>query len=163
MSHRPLASWDVLIAKRMSQHFRRFHAEEPAPGRRSFLRSVAGLGLSSGLLVPGLAQAALNQDLGDGGDDDNVLPKPIPGGVSPFPGILVHHFPLPPPGTPLANLTEPSAITDFNGFIGDTRIRGAGIGTGFATPLAFQSDVGFMKGKYIGEDGRHHHGTFAFI
>lgn len=162
MSQKPLASWDVLVAKRMAQHFRHFHAAEPAPGRRRFLRSMAGLGLSSGLWVPGLVQAALNPDHGGGGDDNDALPKPIPGGVSPF-GILVHHFPLPPPGTPLANLTEPSEITDFKGFIGDTRIRGAGIGTGFATPLAFQSDVGFMKGEYIGADGRHHHGTFGFI
>jgi hypothetical protein len=163
MSQKPLASWDVLVAKRMAQHFRHFHAAEPAPGRRSFLRSMAGLGLSSGLLVPGLVQAALNQDRGGGEDDGSALPKPIPGGVSPFPGILVHHYPLPPPGTPLANLTEPSEITDFHGFIGDTSIRGAGIGTGFAMPLAFRADVGFMTGKYIGEDGRPHHGTFGFI
>ena len=162
MSQKPLASWDVLVAKRMAQHFRHFHAAEPASGRRSFLRSMAGLGLSSGLVVPGFAQAALNQDPGDGEDDDNALPKPIPGGVSPL-GILVHHFPLPPPGTPLANLTEPSEITDFHGFIGDTSIRGAGIGTGFSNPLAFRADVGFMKGEYIGEDGFHHHDTFCFI
>ena len=115
---------------------------------------MASLGLSSVLLVPSLVQA------NESGND--ALPKPIPGGVSPF-GILVHHYPLPPPGTPLANLTEPSEITDFNGFIGDTSIRGAGVGTGFATPLAFRADVGFMMGKYIGEDGRHHHGTFGFI
>ena len=163
MSQKQLASWDVLVAKRMAQHFRHFHAAETASGRRSFLRSMAGLGLSSGLLVPGLVQAALNQDRGDGDDDSDALPKPIPGGVSPFPGILVHHYPLPPPGTPLANLTEPSEITDFHGFIGDTSIRGAGIGTGFAMPLAFRADVGFMMGKYIGTDGRHHHGTFGFI
>ena len=162
MSQKPLASWDVLVAKRMAQHFRHFHAADPASGRRRFLRSVAGLGLSSGLLVPGLVQAALNPGGGGGGDDSNALPKPIPGGVKPF-GILVHHYPLPPPGTPLANLTEPSEITDFHGFIGDTSIRGAGVGTGFAMPLAFRADVGFMMGEYIGEDGRHHHGTFGFI
>jgi hypothetical protein len=162
MSQKQLASWDVLVAKRLAQHFRHFHAAEPAPGRRRFLRSMAGLGLSSGLLVPGLVQAALSPDPGGGGDDNDALPKPIPGGVSPF-GILVHHYPVPPPGTPLANLTEPSEITDFKGFIGDTRILGAGVGTGFATPLAFRTDMGFMMGNYIGEDGRHHHGTFCFI
>ena len=163
MCQKPLASWDVLVAKRMAQHFRLFHAAEPARGRRRFLRSMASLGLSSGLLAPGLVQAALNQDRGGGEDDRNALPKPIPGGVSPFPGILVHHYPLPPPGTPLANLNEPSEITDFKGFIGDTRIHGAGMGTGFAAPLAFRADMGFMMGEYIGEDGRHHHGTFGFI
>jgi hypothetical protein len=162
MSQQQDRAWDELVAKRMSEHFRRFQAAETAPGRRSFLRSMAGLGLSSGLLVPGLVQAALNPGGDGGGDDSGALPKPIPGGVKPF-GILVHHYPLPPPGTPLANLTEPSEITDFNGFIGDTSIRGAGTGTGFAMPLAFRSDVGFMKGEYIGTDGRHHHGTFCFI
>jgi hypothetical protein len=162
MSQQQDRAWDALVAKRMSEHFRRFHAAETAPGRRSFLRSMAGLGLSSGLLVPGLVQAALNPGGGGGGDGSNALPKPIPGGAKPF-GILVHHYPLPPPGTPLANLTEPSEITDFNGVIGDTSIRGAGTGTGFAAPLAFRSDVGFMKGEYIGEDGRHHLGTFCFI
>jgi hypothetical protein len=162
MSQKPLASWDVLVAKRMAQHFRHFHAAEPTAGRRSFLRSMAGLGLCSGLLGSGLVQAALNPDRGGGGADSDTLPKPIPGGVSPF-GILVHHYPLPPPGTPLANLTEPSEITDFHGFIGDTSIRGAGIGTGFATPLAFRADVGFMMGEYIGADGRQHHGSFGFI
>ena len=158
MSQKQRASWDVLVAKRMAQHFRQFHAAEPAPGRRRFLRSMAGLGLSSGLLVPGLVQAALNPDHGGGGDDNDALPEPIPGGVSPF-GILVHHYPL-TPGTPLANINDPSEITDFNGLIADTQIRGAGIGTGFSAPLAFRADMGFMKGEYIGEDGEHHHGTF---
>jgi hypothetical protein len=164
MSQKKVPTWEALVAKRMSQHFRQFHAAEAAPGRRSFLRTMAGLGLSSGLLMPGLAQAGLNQDRGGGEDDGDALPKPIPGGTKPL-GIFVHHFPLPPPGTRLADLTEPSQITDFKGFIGNTTIRGAGIGTtdGVEVQLAFKSDMGFMKGKYIGEDGRHHHGTFAFI
>jgi hypothetical protein len=144
----------------MSEHFRQFHSAEAGLGRRKFLRSMAGLGLSSGLLVPGLLHAALNQDRGDDGD---VLPTPIPGGVSPF-GIMVHHYPLPgKPGATLADLNEPSEIYDFKGFIGDAHIRGAGTGTGFATPLAFQSDMGFMKGEYIAADGSHHHRTFCFI
>ena len=162
MSHKQLPAWEALVARRMSQHFRQFHAADAAPGRRRFLRTMAGLGLSSGLLVPGLVQGALEQNAGSCDDDDAVLPNPIPGGAKPL-GILVHHFPLGPPGTPLANINDPSEITDFNGFIGDTHIRGAGTGTGFAGPLAFQSDMGFMKGEYIGDDGEHHHGTFCFI
>jgi hypothetical protein len=165
MSKEQVPSWDALVAKRMSQHFRQFHTAEAEPGRRSFLRSIAGLGLGTGFLVPGRVRAAPNQDGGDDDDNDrHALPKPIPGGVTPL-GIPVHHFPLPPPGTPLANLTEPSEITDFNGFIGDTRIRGAGVGisNGVTMPLAFQTDMGFMKGEYIGQYGRHHHDTFCFI
>jgi hypothetical protein len=92
-------------------------------------------------------------------------PKPIPGGVSPC-GIFIHHFP-PSPGVPLSQINDPSQITDFNGFVGNTRIRGAGMGTdtttGATMPLNFQADMGFMKGEYIGQDGWHHHGTFGFI
>ena len=160
MSHKQLPAWEALVARRMSQHFRQFHAADAAPGRRRFLRTMAGLGLSSGLLVPGLVQGALNQNAG--GCDDAVLPNPIPGGAKPL-GILVHHFPLGPPGTPLANINDPSEITDFNGLIADTQSRGAGTGTGFTAPLAFRADMGFMKGEYIGEDSQHHHGTFCFI
>jgi len=158
MEKKRIASWDQLVAKRVSQHYREFHAADSATLRRSFLRataSIAGLGLGSGLFKPHPVEAAPD-------NETTALPEPIPGGVSPL-GIMVHHFPLPPPGTPLSSLTEPSEITDFNGFIGDMRIRGAGSGTGFAMPLAFQTDMGFMQGEYIGQDGRHHHGTFGFI
>jgi hypothetical protein len=166
MSQEQVPFWDALVAKRMSQHFRQFHTAEAVPGRRSFLRSMAGLGLGSGLLVPERVRAASNLD-GGGDEDDGLslaLPKPIPGGESVF-GVLIHHFPVPPPGTPLANLTEPSQITDFRGFVGDTSIRGAGVGisNGVEMPLAFKADMGFMKGEYIGEDGRHHQNTFGFI
>lgn len=131
------------------------HFWQSAFSRRQLVKtagSAAGLGLVSGLRLPKLALAQVSSS----------EPKPIPGGVSPF-GIFIHHFPLPVPGTPLDRLTEPSEITDFNGFIGDTRIRGAGMGTGFTQPLAFQTDMGFMQGEFVGEDGRHHDGTFVFI
>ena len=161
MSKRQVASRDDLLNKRISQHFHDFHGADSATLRRSFLRSaanIAGLGLS-GLCISGLAQAAPdNKDVGNGKD---VLPKPIPGGVSPL-GIFIHHFPVIPTATPLQNLTDPSQITDFKGFVGLNRIRGAGRGKGFPA-LAFQADLGFMKGVYIGQDGEQHHGTFGFI
>lgn len=131
------------------------HFWDRAIARRKLMKTAAGaaaLGLTSSLRLPRPAFA----QAGSG------IPKPIPGGVSPF-GIPIHHFPLPAPGTPLNRLTEPSEITDFNGFIGDTRIRGQGIGTGFSQPLAFQTDMGFMQGEFVGEDGEHHKGTFVFI
>ena len=123
--------------------------------RRQLMKTAAGtagLGLISGLSLPKLALA----QAGSG------EPKPIPGGVSPF-GILVHHFPLPAPSTPLSQLTEPSEITDFNGFIGGVSIRGGGTGTGFSQTLAFRTDMGFMQGEFVGEDGGHHNATFVFI
>jgi hypothetical protein len=109
----------------------------------------------------------------DRDDDDSehaecVGPNPIPGGVTPLKpfGIFVHHNPL-NPVTPLADISDPSQITDFHGFVGLTHIRGGGTGTntvtGATTPLAFQADMGFSQGKFVGTDGRHHRGTFAFV
>ena len=147
--------WQGLIEKRVARHFQQFHNIGECVGRRRFLQRTAGavgLALSSGLWMPQKGN----------GQDAAAEPKPIPGGVMPF-GIQIHHFPLPSAVTPLASINEPSEITDFNGFIGDTHIRGAGSGTGFAAPLAFQTDMGFMQGEYVGEDGEHHHGTFVFI
>jgi hypothetical protein len=57
---------------------------------------------------------------------------------------------------------EQSTITDFNGFVGSARIFGTGTGTpGEAFP--FRADMRFMKGKFVGVDGRLHRGTFGFI
>jgi hypothetical protein len=107
----------------------------------------------SGLGVPKVAHARAA----------SAEPKPIPGGIIAF-GTPVHHFPLALSlGKPLSEVMEPSEITDFNGFVGGTHIRGAGTGTGFANSLAYQTDMGFMQGEFIGEDGGYHHGTFVFI
>ena len=159
MTKKQVASRDEnFLTKRIAQHYCEFDAAASATLRRSFLRSaasIAGLGLS-GLCIPELAHAARDNE-----DDKNILPKPIPGGVSPL-GIFIHHFPVVPTGTPLQNLTEPSQITDFKGFVGLNRIRGAGSGKGFPA-LSFQADMGFMKGVFIGQDSKRHHGAFCFI
>jgi hypothetical protein len=90
------------------------------------------------------------------------------GGGAPFApfGIFVHHNPL-NAALPLASPNDPSQITDFNGFVGLTHIRGVGTGTntmtGATQSLAYQADMGFSQGEFIGTDGRHHHGTFAFV
>jgi hypothetical protein len=134
--------------------------------RRNLIRGAAGTVLGAGLLGPKLVYA------NDEGDDieqaDCVGPNPIPGGVTglkPF-GIFIHHNPL-NAATPLPNINDPSQITDFDGLVGLTHIRGVGTGTntatGVAMPLAFQADMGFSKGKFIGTDGREHRGTFAFV
>ena len=121
--------------------------------RRQFLSSAAGLAVGTGLSTTLVAQG--------GNPHVDASPNPITGGVSPF-GVFIHHFPVSPPGTPLANFTEPSQITDFNGFVGLNRIRGFGSGTGFPT-LAFQADMGFMVGEYVAVDGKHYHATLGFI
>jgi hypothetical protein len=133
--------------------------------RRNLIRGAAGALMGAGLVCPSPAHA-------DGEDDDGeraacVGPNPIPGGVvglKPF-GTFIHHNPL-NPATPLADISDPSQITDFDGFVGLTHIRGSGTGTdatGAMMKLAFQADMGFSQGKFIGTDGRPHRGTFAFV
>jgi hypothetical protein len=109
-----------------------------------------------------------------GGDQDDREPSecvgvnPIPGGLAPLNpyGIFIHHNPL-NPATPLANISDPSQITDFDGFVGLTHIQGGGTGTdtmtGNTMTLAFRADMGFSQGKFIGTDGQEHHGTLCFV
>jgi hypothetical protein len=134
--------------------------------RRNLIRGAAGTALGAGLLRPKLACA--DDDDGDSERAECVGPNPIPGGVTglkPF-GIFIHHNPLNPTKA-LADISDPSQITDFDGFVGLTHIRGGGTGTdtetGVTTRLAFQADMGFSRGKFIGTDGRQHKGAFAFV
>ena len=131
--------------------------------RRAFLgkAATAGTVIGTGLVRPRPAHA---ED--DGAE--NGQPNPIPGGVAPFSpfAIFIHHNPL-NPANPLSSLNDPSQISDFNGFVGLTHIRGQGMGintqTGATTPLAYQADMGFSQGEFIGTDGHKHQGTFAFV
>jgi hypothetical protein len=135
--------------------------------RRSLIRGAAGTALGAGLLRPKLVY-------GKGDDDEDeraacVGPNAIPGGVpglQPF-GIFVHHNPLKPANQKaVAGINDPSQITDFDGFVGLTHIRGFGKGKdamGATTRLTFQADMGFSQGKFIGTDGQQHRGTFAFV
>lgn len=134
--------------------------------RRKLIRGVAGTALGAGLFRPKLAHA--DDEDGDSERAACVGPNPIPGGVmglAPF-GIFIHHNPL-NPAKALADINDPSQITDFDGFVGLTHIRGGGMGTdtatGAMTRLAFQADMGFSQGKFIGTDGQQHRGTFAFV
>ena len=133
-------------------------------GRRGLIRG-AGAAIGASLLSPKIAIARRN-------DDDEhasrAVTQPIPGGVAPFApfGVMIHHNPL-NPSLPLASLNDPSQITDFDGFVGLTHIRGGGTGintaTGAASTLGFQADMGFSQGKFVDLDGHHHEGTFAFV
>jgi hypothetical protein len=136
-------------------HVGHAHFWERFLSRRRFLQAAAGttgVVLSSGLGWPGRALAG----------DKKSPPKPIPETIQPFPDLpdFIHHI---LPG-PVDQGHEPSQITDFNGLVGLCRITGSGTekGMGFGK-LNFQADMGFMKGVYVGEDGRHHRATFAFI
>jgi hypothetical protein len=141
--------------------------EQRRLSRRNLIRVWTGAVMGAGLVRPKPAFAGHDDD-----DEHATCPEanPIPGGVTPFKpfGVAIHHFPLNPANQKaVANISDPSQITDFDGFVGLTHIRGGGTGTdtdtGDPTTLAFQADMGFSKGKFIGADGRHHEGTFAFV
>lgn len=99
---------------------------------------------------------------------DGAAPRPISGGLDLGGGNVIHVY-LPEPGL------EPSTIGDFRGFVGVSHARGEGIvtrgggGGGLSTPtatgdrLVYDADMRFMQGRYIGEDGQEHDGTFAFV
>jgi hypothetical protein len=158
-SRRLLLSGHSILGKGLSRHLHDGHGDDShrrnqaSFSRRSFLTNAAGAGLV--FWIP----EGISASQGTGKSAD---PKPIPGGVSPL-GIFIHHFPAQLTPQPLSALSDPSQITDFKGFVGLTRIRGAGMGTGFADPLAFQADMGFMKGVFLAEDGKLHEGVFGFI
>jgi hypothetical protein len=140
--------------------------QQKCVNRRNLIRGAAGTVVGAGLFHSKLVYA--NDDDGDSERAGCVGPNPIPGGVTglkPF-GIFIHHNPL-SPLTSLPDISDPSQITDFDGFVGLTHIRGGGTGTdtatGATTRLAFQADMGFSQGKFIGTDGRTHEGTFAFV
>jgi hypothetical protein len=133
--------------------------------RRNLIRGAAGTVLGAGLLRPKSAHADDDEDRHDA---ECNRANPIPGGVrglAPF-GVFIHHNPL-NAATKLADISDPSQITDFDGFVGLTHIRGSGMGTdtvkNVSMPLSFQADMGFSQGKFIGTDGRQHRGTFAFV
>ena len=135
--------------------------------RRNLLYGAAGAIAGAGLLhtKPAFADREDDHD----GPRCN-LASPIPGGVVPFKpfGVPVHHNPLNPSNRlAVAGISDPSQITDFDGFVGLTHIRGSGIGTntetGATSTLAFQADMGFGQGKFIGIDGRQHNATLAFV
>jgi len=135
------------------------HFAQRLLNRRSFLEK-SGLTLSvlaaSGL-VPELSRASTLRELGG---TTTATPVPIPGGLQLLgPGGPLFHVFLPAAGA------EPSTITNFNGFIGWAAVGGMGTHTvaSQSQHLPFDSDMRFMKGEFVGADGRNHHGAFAFI
>ncbi len=133
--------------------------------RGQFLtRSAGTLGALAGfsLLAPAVA----------GAKNAPSSPKPIPGGLHPADlGLPVPPFPevihVMAPGVLTPANSEPISITDFNGHIGYSIIDGAGTGTntatGAKTRYTTNTDMRFMQGTYVGDDGRVRHGSFAFV
>ena len=120
--------------------------------RRAFMGGAAGLtagAVGTGLLRPAVALGA---------------PKP---GSAPKPTATVtslggvdFHFTFFGPGI------DPSSITDFNGFVGVADVQGSGTATnpdGKTETLLFDTDMRFMSGVYVGQDGAVHKGAFGFV
>jgi hypothetical protein len=127
--------------------------DQPARlSRRQLLRQTAlTLGGVSGLGVldpaPSLAHAA-------------AAPRPIPGGFDQSFNLVPNgaFFHALPPGIGF----DMSTITDFKGVVAGSEIRGTAHGSDGST-FDFDTDMRFMRGTYVGLDGRVHHGTFGFI
>jgi hypothetical protein len=57
---------------------------------------------------------------------------------------------------------EMSSITDFNGVVAGSETRGTAHGSD-GTAYDFDTDMRFMRGAYVGLDGRLRQGAFGFI
>jgi hypothetical protein len=120
--------------------------------RRAFIGGTAGATaatVGAGLLGPVKALAA---------PSSNPTPKPTTNTVT-LNGIT---FSL----TFFGPGMDPSTITDFNGFVGVADVQGTGTGTspdGSTETLLFDTDMRFMSGVYVGQDGKVHKGTFGFV
>lgn len=132
------------------------HFWQRALARRRFIQVSAagatGVLLGAGVGLPGAAEAKPHKK-------QPADPRPIPGGIT-IPGLGLFHIFLPGSGA------EPSTITDFNGFVGITEVSGMGTqrdAAGKTGRFPFDADMRFMQGEFVGLDGKHHHGTFAFI
>ena len=121
--------------------------------RRAFMGAAAGVtgtALGAGLLGPAVAAAAP--------PSSSAAPKPTTNVVSL--GGVDFHLTFFGPGV------DPSSLTDFNGFVGVADVQGTGTATnpdGSVETLLFDTDVRFMSGVYVGQDGAVHKGTLGFV
>jgi hypothetical protein len=124
------------------------HHARHALSRRAFIgsmASVAGAAMGVGLLPTSVLAAK----------PTSPAPKPTPNTV--FDEFHVTFF---GPGI------DPSSIGDFNGFVGVADVQGTGTATnpdGSTETLLFDTDMRFMSGVYVGQDGAVHKGTFGFV
>ncbi len=141
-------------------------ARRPVPhihrcfSRRDLMKAAAGLGAAStigalfgGWRLPGALAAAPGRG----------VPKPIPGGLEV--GGTLFHIKLPGFAQPPDD--DPATITDFNGVAAYAVISGMGnrtqLSTGETASLPFDVDMRFMKGVFVGIDGRVHTGAFGYL
>jgi len=116
--------------------------------------------LRRGAVAVGTLSAVGLLDAGPALASWGAQPKPIPGGFdqsfTPVPTDPFIHV-LPP-----AVGFEMSTITDFRGVVVATEVQGEARGSDGST-YTFDADMRFMRGHYIGRDGRKRWGTFGFV
>jgi hypothetical protein len=117
---------------------------------------VRGAAAAGGLAGFGLVEPALAFARGHGD------PSPIPGGLdenfTPVPSDPFIHVLAPGLGPQL----EMATITDFNGVVGASEIRGTAHGSD-GSVWEFDTDMRFMQGTYVDQDGRVRDGSFGFV
>ena len=119
--------------------------------RRAFMQGTAG--------AAGLALAAAHGTPVQAAHPSRGEPLPIP---------TVHQTPFGPIHAADPTMgQDPSLITDFQGVAGTATLSLTGVGTDTTADqtarYGFKLDVSFMQGEFIGADGQHHQGSFAFI
>lgn len=133
------------------------HAHRHRFTRRQALAILGGAAVSGPLL--GMPTVGASEDR---------RPKPIPGGIV-VGGVGFHvsgndHQTAGDPTTPVL---ECSTITDFDGVLASWHHQGSGTGTdltsGQTYPLVFDTDMRFMQGRYVAEDGNTYEDTFGFV
>lgn len=107
--------------------------------------TVAGLSLAGA--VPALASSGSQPRPIPGGFDETFTPVP----KNPFVHVL-----------PPAIGFEMATITDFHGVVVAGEVQGNAQGSDGST-YTFDCDMRFMRGKYVGRDGKARNGTFGFI
>jgi hypothetical protein len=141
------SGWPGLDFSPSSAHYARHSLS-----RRGFIGGAAaatGVTVGTGLLWPAAGSAAARP---------NRAPKPTTAKLK-VNGITFHVSSFGPG-------MDPSSITDFKGFVGVADVRGKGIAkhpNGRVETLLFDTDMRFMKGVYVAQDGKTYHGTFGFV
>lgn len=141
--------------------------------RRTFFTGVgaaAVVGSAAALGVPARADGA---GWGPGVFNDKSAPKPIPYLDGPIPAPAPFdfiHWTLPGPVGATTQILElpafgldahRSTIGDYEGFT--TYAVLAGTAETSEGDVDVELDIRVMDGKYVGEDGKQHRGTFGFF
>jgi len=125
--------------------------DAPISRRRALQTGALAAGALAGLSLadaaPALAWWGSQPRPIPGGFDQNFNPVP----VNPFIHVLPPDFGF-----------EMSTITDFQGVVVAGEVQGTARGTDGST-RSFDCDMRFMKGTYVGRDGRKHKRSFGFI